>query len=134
MKTQGVWIGVLVGAVVALAGLLVATNLPSAPAQAQGGGGGGGAGNTIAISQEFLDGQNLLYVIDNTAKTILVYGLYQTARSKNIGEIRRTSFDLVAGRNFQYDAAYVSKAGLFGNTRLTPRAVEVEAKKLKPGR
>jgi len=128
MKTQGIMIGVLVGAVVALGSLLILTNLPSTSARAQGGGGGGGAGSVVALTTEFVQGQNLLYVIDTQAQAILVYGFFTNTASSNIvGMIQRnTTFNLVAGRSYKYDVQLVDKGGYFG--RSEPGLDEVRKK------
>lgn len=133
MKSSTVIVGVLVAAVVVLGSLLVLTNLPSSQARAQGG--GGGAGNVIALTTEYAPNQNLLYLIDTQAQTILIYSLFANTTSPNIVGLiqRQTTFNLVAGRSYKYDAQLVDKGGFYGTTSPDIRTVREQLQRVGGG-
>ena len=124
MKAQAILIGVLVGTVVILGGLLIATNLPSSPARADGGG-GGATSDTIAVSAIFREGESLLYLIDTKSQVILCYGFYRQTSGKPFGQVADSCFDLVGGRSYKYDIPAVDKKGTFGQFKgVSPAAVK----------
>ncbi len=130
MKSHTVIVGVLVAAVVVLGSLLVLTNLPSTQAKAQGG--GGGAGSVVALTTEFAPNQNLLYLIDTQAQTILVYSLYANTTSTSTPGLieRQTTFNLIGGRSYKFDNQLVDRAGFIRNTSPSIRDVRDQLQRI----
>jgi len=129
MNRQAVLVGFLVGAVIALAGLLVATNIPTAPAMAAGG--GGGTSDTIAIGHDMGNGESLLYVVDTKSQNILCYSYYRKGRGSS-SLLRDGYLEFLCGRTYKYDSSYVSDKGLYAEKRnrgATPKDIRNELKR-----
>lgn len=106
MERQSFVLGIVVGVAVVLC-VMAYIGQTSGEVHAQVGGASGG---WIAVTANYGRSQNVLYVVDTSNKTLLVYS-YHPPTEGNTGTITTGYLTLLAGRLIKFDTLAVSKLG-----------------------